>query len=503
MFTKAVGEPAQSARVPWPEVSIVLTGIFMGTLDSFITIVASPAIQAGLRETSAQVQWTLAAYQLAYAASLITGGRLGDIYGRKRVFLAGLLVFTGASALCGLAWGGTALAGARAAQGIGAGLMVPQAYATIAARVPLTRRAAVFGVVAVVFGAGSAVGQLAGGLLVGADLFGSGWRAVFWINIPVGVLAAVLAARILPESRAAKPPRLDIAGAALISGALVALITPLIEGQTYGWPIWCWASLCGSGLLFGLFAVIERRVAGRGGDPLVRAELLAQRAFAVGIALVLSVYGLIFSYYLVLTVALQNGLGLSAFDAALVYAPAAVGSTIFGLVASRLIPRFGRRVLIAGAAILATGYVATIIALALSPTFTPALIIPFLVWQSVGGGLLIAPSLGTVVAGVRPADAGLASGLLNTAQQVGGAIGVAVVGAVFFAIFTSHGSAVRASAAHGLIAASACTAALATLAGLLVWALPRPAPAKVVPEAPGAIARGPEPLARAGDQPIA
>lgn len=471
--------PAESSRVPWAEVSIVLIGVFMGTLDSFVTIVASPAIQAGLHETSAQVQWTLAAYQLAYAASLISGGRLGDIHGRKRIFLVGLLLFIGASAVCGLAWSGTALAIARAAQGIGAGLMVPQAYATIAARVPLARRAAVFGVVAVVFGAGSAGGQLAGGLLVGADLFGSGWRAVFWINVPVGMLAALFAIRLLPEARAARPPRLDVAGAAVISAALLALITPLIEGQTYGWPLWCWASLGGSGLLFGLFTVIERSVAAGGGDPLVRGELLAQRAFVVGVALVLSVYGLIFSYYLVLTVALQDGLGLSPFAAGLVYAPAAVGSTAFGLVASRLIPRFGRRVLIAGAAILAAGYLATILALALSPAFTPGLIIPFLVWQSVGGGLLIAPSLGVVVAGIQPADAGLASGLLNTAQQVGGAIGVAAIGTVFFAIFRQHSSAAHVSAAHGLIAASACTASLAALAGMLVWALPRTTPTEV------------------------
>ena len=473
-----VSAPAgSSTRVPWAEVSVVLVGIFMGTLDSFITIVASPAIQAGLHETSAQVQWTLAAYQLAYASLLITGGRLGDICGRKRVFIAGLLVFTGASALCGLAWNGTALAVARAVQGIGAGLMVPQAYATIAARVPPDRRASVFGVVAVVFGAGSAAGQLVGGLLIGADLFGSGWRAVFWINIPVGVLAAVLALRTLPETRAARPPRLDIAGAAVISAAFLLLVAPLIEGQTYGWPAWCWALLGGSGLLFALFAVAERRVTARGGDPLIRGELLRQRAFVVGIALVLSVYGLIFSYYLVLTVALQQGLGLSPFHAALVYAPAAVGSTAFGLIASRLIPRFGPRVPIAGAAILAAGYLATIAALALSPAFTPALIIPFLVWQSIGGGLLIAPSLGPVMAGIRPADAGLASGLLNTAQQIGGAIGIAIVGTVFFTIFTDHTAATRVSAAHGLIAASACTAGLAALAGLLIRALPRAAPA--------------------------
>jgi EmrB/QacA subfamily drug resistance transporter len=466
----AVSRERSDARSAVP---VAMAGMFMAVLDTYIVVVAGPAIRADLHASADGLQWVLAGYQLSYAVFLVTAGRLADLLGHKRVFLAGVGLFVLASAGCGLAPGVGVLVAARLVQGLGAAMLVPQVFSLITLLVPGERRHRVFGVLGVVIGLATVGGQLVGGLLVGADVLGSGWRSVFWVNVPIGVVTLVLAARWVPESRAARTRRLDLAGVAVLSVALVLLVLPLIQGRQAGWPWWSWACLAGSAVAFGCFTAVERAVARRGGDPLVALALFGQRSFAVGLVLVVCVYSVLSSYYLALSVSVQDGLGLSAVGAGLVYAPAAVTFFVFGLVAGRLVPRYGRRVLEVGAVVLALGYLSTALVLAFGPALSPVVVIPTLVVQSAGGGLLITPLLNVVLSRVAPEVVGAASGALSTAQQVGAALGVALVGAVFFGAFDpGRGGAVRA-AGHAFALASVTVCAIAAVVAALVFLLPR------------------------------
>lgn len=455
----------------------MLVGAFMATLDAFIVIVAGPAIQADLGTSGGELQWILAGYQLTFAVFLITGGRLGDMRGRKRTFIAGLALFTLASAGCALSQTATGLIAARLVQGLGAALLLPQVYAVITVLVPEKERHRVFGVLGVVIGLATIGGQVVGGLLISADLFGSDWRPVFWINVPIGLIAIALTAGRIPESRTALARKLDIPGVVVLSVALFLLAFPLIQGHEAGWPWWTWASLAASVLGLALFVSIERRTGRLGGDPLLRISLFATRSFSVGIVLVLAIYAVITSYYLVLSIALQGGLGLSALGAGLVYTPAAVTFFVFSMIAGRLVPRYSRRVLEIGAIVLAAGYAATVTVLTCGLPFTPGVVIPTLMLQSVGGGLLITPSLNAVLTRIDPGDAGIASGVLSTAQQVGGALGVAIIGVVFFDSFSPANGDRTAAAAHALAMSSVFTFTTAIVAAVLVYLLPKGRPA--------------------------
>lgn len=470
--------PGPGDAVPWVTLWTVMTGMFMAILDSFIVVVAGPAIRTELKATASELQWVLAGYQLGYAVALITGGRIADLYGRRRVFVIGTAVFTLSSLACAVAGDPGVLIGARVVQGLGAALMVPQVFTVITLTVPAPDRHRVFGVLGVVMGMASVSGQVAGGLLTGADLFGSGWRSVFWVNIPIGVATVLLALACVPESRAERTRELDVPGVLVLSAALLLLTYPLIQGRDAGWPWWTWACFAASAVAFALFAVLERAVDRRGGDPLIKPSLFAQRSFSLGIVLVLTVYALLTSYYLALSVSMQEGLGMSALGAGLVYAPAAVTFFVCGLVAGRLVPKYGRRVLETGAVVLSAGYLTTAVVLLSGPRLTPLLVIPTLMLQSVGGGLLITPLLNTVLARIDPQTAGMASGSLSTAQQVGAALGVAVVGAVFFHAFrTGAASGDRVHAAGHAFALTSLTAcAIAALATLLVFLLPKAPP---------------------------
>ena len=461
-------------------VGIVLVGAFMTVLDSFIVIVAGPTIQTDLNASEGEVQWILAGYQLTYGVFLITGGRVGDTVGRKRTFIAGMAGFTAASVACAASPTVAALIVARLVQGLGAALMLPQVFAVIVVLVRAEARHRVFGGLGVVIGLATIGGQLIGGLLIAADLFGSGWRSVFWVNVPIGVVTLVLAARLLPESRVVVARKLDVPGVIVLSAGLLWLFLALIGGREAGWPVWTWICFALSALAFGLFIQIERRTSARGGEPLLSLSLFAARSFSVGIVLVIAIYAVLTSYYLVLSIALQSGLGLSALEAGLVYAPAAVTFFVFSMVASRLAPTHGRRVLEAGAIIVAAGYAATALALIGGLPFTPAVIIPTLMLQSVGGGLLITPSLNAVLAGIGPDDAGSASGALSTAQQVGAALGVAAIGIVFFGALHAGGRDPTETAALALGLASVFTFAMAVVSLGLVRLLPDPRRAAVV-----------------------
>ncbi|MGV9722175.1 MFS transporter [Nocardia beijingensis] len=454
-------------------VSILLTALFMAVLDSFIVVVAGPSIAADLHASDGDVQWVLAGYQLSYAVFIITATRLADMYGRKRIFLLGVALFTLSSVACALSPNAGSLIAARVVQGLGAALMVPQVFAYVTVLVPAARRHSVYGVLGIVMGMATIGGQVIGGLLIGADLFDSGWRLVFWVNAPIGIAMLLLAVRYVPETGSAVTRKLDMPGVLVLSAALFLLVLPLIQGQEAGWPGWVWACFAGSAVAFGSFVAIERRLERRGGDPLVPLTLFGQRSFSLGIVLVLALYALIYSYYLALSVTMQQGLDMSALGAGLVYTPAAIAFFVFSMVASRIIPKYGRRVLEIGALILASGYLATGLLLVSGPRITPLLVIPTLVLQSVGGGLVITPALNTVLSRVKPESAGVASGALSTAQQCGGALGVAVIGAVYFSSFHPTEVGRVAAAGHAFAVASFATFVIAVIAGIVVFLLPK------------------------------
>ncbi|WP_371797439.1 MFS transporter [Streptomyces sp. NBC_01718] len=459
--------------VPWRAVSVVMVGMFMAILDSYIVVVAGPAIQADLNVSPGELQWVLAGYQLSYAVFMITGGRIADLYGRKRIFILGIILFTVSSIACAMAQSPDTLIGSRLVQGLGAALMVPQVFALITLTVLEEARHRVFGVLGIVIGMATISGQLVGGVLIGADLFGSGWRSVFWVNVPIGLGTILAALKYVPGSRPAGARKLDIPGVLSLGAALLLLTFPLIQGREAGWPWWTWACFAASVGAFGVFVALERAVNRRGGDPLMKLSLFSQRSFSLGIVLVLAVYALLSSYYLALSIWVQDGLGKSALDAGLMFTPAAVTFFVFSMVAARIVPKYGHRVLEVGSVILAVGYLATAVVLLSGPQLTPLLVIPTLMLQSVGGGLLITPLLNTVLTRIAPETVGMASGALSTAQQVGGALGVAVVGAVFFNAFHPAADGPVRAAGHAFAMASITTFVIAALASLLVFLLPK------------------------------
>ncbi|MGW4059321.1 MFS transporter [Amycolatopsis sp. NPDC004747] len=458
--------------------STVMVGMFMAILDSYIAIVAGPAIQSDLHTTAGELQWVLAGYQLSYAVFMITAGRIADLYGRKRIFMLGVVIFTLSSIACAIATSAGMLVVARIVQGFGAAMVVPQVFGMITLLVPPEGRHRAFGILGAVIGLGTIGGQLIGGLLIGANLFGSDWRAVFWVNVPIGIVTLLLAAKFVPESRAEGARRLDIPGVAALSAALFLLTFPLIQGREKGWPWWTWACFAASLVMFAVFVSIERRVDRAGGDPLMKLALFRQRSFSLGLVLVICVYALLTSYYLALSVSMQDGLGLSALGSGLVYAPAAAMFFVFGLVAGKLVPKYGRRVLEVGAIILAIGYLSTAVVLLSGATMTPGLVIPTLMLQSVGGGLLITPLLNSVLARIEPEAVGMASGALSTAQQVGAALGVAVIGVVFFTSFRPDVDGPVPAASHGFAMASIAVCAVAAVVAMLVFLLPKTAKAR-------------------------
>ncbi|MGW1074099.1 MFS transporter [Streptomyces sp. NPDC002537] len=452
---------------PWRALSVVLTGAFMAVLDTFIVLVAAPAIRADLGASAADVQLVLAGYQLTYAIALITGARLGDLFGRKRMFMTGVGLFTLASVACAMAPGAGALIAARMCQGLGAAVLFPQVLSMIQVLVPAARRPRALGALGAVIGVSGAIGQLLGGVLVAAHLFGSSWRPVFWVNVPVGLLALGLAAVYVPESRAAGARRLDLGGAAVLTVALFLLVVPLIEGRERGWPTWTWGSLALAAVAFAVFGAVERRVEARGGAPLVRLRLLRERPFAVGMSLVVLAYAGINSCFLILSLTLQDGLGTSALGAAVVYVPFAAAFFATNLLSARL-ARYGLRALRAGALVTAAGYVAVIALGSAGDGLRPWELALTLLPIGAGNGLLVPPLLGAVLSRVVPSEAGTASGVLATGQQVGGAVGVAVTGVLYFGALDGAPRHDAAAYAHALAVTTVFHLALAAaVLGLL------------------------------------
>lgn len=443
--------------------AIVLTAVFVQLLDVSIVNVAVPSIQRDIGASFASIQLVIAGYQLAFACLLITGARLGDIYGRKKLFMIGMVTFTAASALCGLAPNATTLVLSRILQGLGSGLMFPQVLAVIQVAIPPKDRGKAFGIFGATIGIATILGPLLGGILITANLFGTDWRMIFLVNIPVGVLAVVAAFVELPDSKAPDAVKLDLPGALLVGAGLFLLVYPLTEGREKGWPLYLYVMLAASVPLLVAFVALQRRKTRQDSGPLLLMTLFSNKSFRGGLVLSLVFFAGIPAFFFTFSLYLQVGLGYSPLRSGLTTLPFAFGSAIASARSDGIAKRIGRDVLAVGAGLLALSMVGLIAVLHASGTDLHAYNVgPVLFVSGLGLGCFIAPLTNLVLAGISGREAGSASGVLSTTQQIGGAIGVALIGLVLFGLLGTHAAASakdqQAVLARGLTAAGATPA---------------------------------------------
>ena len=417
----------------WMALVILLTGAFLPPLDFFIVNVALPSIREDFRASASTIQLIISGYATTYAVMLITGGRLGDLYGRRNVFLAGMVGFAAASALCGFAWSPAALVAGRILQGFAAAIMAPQALASINAIFPDHEKSKALSFYALTFGVASMVGLFLGGALIALDILGLGWRAIFLINLPVIAVAAPSAFIMLRETRSERPSKLDLGGALLIAIALSALIAPLIEGREQGWPIWLILMLATSLPFFLLFWRYEKHLESTGRDPILAPSLLQNRGLLRGLLAALFFYALA-AFWLIFSVYQQGGLGLTPFEAGLAILPAAVGFVLGPFASERILRVFGRFSAGAGMVLQAAGLFGTA---ALISNGLPQFLFAALFLIGAGQGIALPNLVKSIVQRVDRTQSGLASGLVNSMFQIGGALAAAIVGGLFFSILGS------------------------------------------------------------------
>ncbi|MBV6701907.1 MFS transporter [Kitasatospora aureofaciens] len=434
------GAPTGSGRRRNLTLAVLLTASFMGILDVLIVNVAAPSIQRDLGADFADIQLVISGYVLAYAAALATGGRLGDAYGQKPLFLAGLLAFTALSAGCAAAPTVGVLIVLRIGQGLAASLMLPQVLSLIQVIVPARERGRALALYAATLGLGAVVGQLVGGALIRADLFGLGWRSVFLVNVPVGLFAAACVPALVPAARRARPTRqrFDLPGPLLTATAMALLVYPLVQGSDDGWPPWVWPAFAGSALSLAALWQVERRREASGRVTLMPPSLFRDRGFRIGLGAALAFYSGNYGLFLLLAYVFQEGLRLSPFASGVGFLPLGVGFAAASLSGRHLVSRYGPMVLLAGAGVVAAGYLLLVLTLLPGPAGSgraeALAMAPALLVGGAGQGLVSAPLLGAILATVRPGQAGAGSGIVLTVNQLASSLGVAVVGAVFVAL---------------------------------------------------------------------
>ncbi|NRQ38854.1 MFS transporter [Nonomuraea sp. NN258] len=447
LTTPGVTTEVQPYRWRWVALFVILAAEVMDLLDALVTTIAAPTIQHELGGSDSLVQWLGAGYTLAMAVGLVTGGRLGDLFGRKRMFLIGALGFTAASLLCGVSISPEMLVASRVLQGLFGALMIPQGMGMIKEMFPPNELGKAFGMFGPVMTISSVGGPVLAGWLIDADFFGTGWRMIFLINLPLGLAAALAGMRFLPEFRLSNATKLDLPGVVLLSSAAALLIYPLIQGRELGWPAWTFASIATSAALFALFGWYESRRARSGKDPLVTPSLFRKRAFTGGLVAGLAFFAGMIGLSLVFTLYTQMGLHYSPLKAGLTGLPQAIGGVIgFGL-AMPLMAKLGRTLLQIGTVVMAAG--AIVLGLTIQWAgldVGPWQLAPGLALVGIGMGLTMAPFFDIVLAGVEPHEYGSASGSLPAIQQLGAALGTAVLGTIFFNLLKDDwgfGSAMR------------------------------------------------------------
>jgi EmrB/QacA subfamily drug resistance transporter len=433
----ADSEGSMPMRAPWLMLGVLLAGQFMGLLDVMIVNVALPTIGTDLSASGAALQLVAAGYTVSYAVLLVSGARLGDLYGRRRLYLIGILGFTLTSLACGLAPTTGTLIAARFVQGAAAAMMVPQIISIIQARFAGVARAKAFSAYTAVLAVGAVAGQVVGGVLVSADLFGSGWRSVFLVNVPIGIAVAVLLPRVMPVDHSRGVRRLDLLGLAVIVPAVLLVVLPLVLGNEEGWPPWTFVALAVGVALLPVFVAVERRTTRRGGDPLLDLRIVRMAGVGSGMAtlalLMIAYAGWLFS----LAIHLQQGLGASALRSGLTFVPAAGAFGLLGLVWRRIPERVHHTLVPAGQLVAAAGFLAIGLSLQ-SGTRGGVLLLAALLVVGLGLGAAFSPLLTQSLVQVPPTRAADASGLLTTTLQLSQVIGVAVFGSVFLAGARHH-----------------------------------------------------------------
>jgi EmrB/QacA subfamily drug resistance transporter len=421
----------------WWVLATVVAAQFIFVVDAFIVNVAIPSIRADLHASTGEIQGVIVLYQIAFAALIITGGRLGDIFGPKPIFLLGVLGFTAASLWCGLAPTGVTLVTARAAQGAAAALMIPQVLATIHLLFRDEERGRAFGVYGFTLGFGAAVGFGLGGWLVALNLSHLGWRTIFFVNVPIGLFLAGAALWLMPSMQGKPGTRLDLIGAVVLLNALLCLIGPLLLGADFNWASWLFAVMAGGLALLALMWPLERRIE-RSGLPLVHLDLLRDRSFVTGLLAVFFFTFANISFYLVMTLYMQLGSGFSPLQSGTAVLPLAIAFALMSRIAGPRAQRHGVVALLQGCGVQIASLAMLAIAIAAHHALPIGALASMLVVFGIGQAMVMAPLYGLVLTKVPAAHAGSGGGVMTTVQQIGNGCGVAVVGALYYAVQATH-----------------------------------------------------------------
>lgn len=416
----------------WLSVFILSSAAFLSVIDIFIVNVAVPSIKEGINGSDGDIQLVIALYLLGYAAFLVTGGRIGDYYGKKKVFVISMVLFTAASCLCGISQTPFQLNSARLFQGIAAAFMVPQSISYIQILFPEKQeRIKALGIYGTIAGTASVIGQFLGGVLPDTHFFMEGWRLIFMINLPLGLVSAVFAQRYLKEAVIVKSGKFDYSGVFLLTLTLVFLIYPMIRGRELNWPLWSVLMILAGMVLLFVFIKDQRKKLSRAKEPLINMELFTFKDFNLGLCAVFFYFMVQDSYFLINAILFQTGLGISSSETGVYFVFQGVGYVIASLIAVRLIPFYGKRVLQAGVLVM---IVALVFHVFLFSNGLPDrwLILPVLFFYGIGCGSVLPSLLTVTIKGVPAKFAGAAAGTYATFQQTAIALGICVVGGLFF-----------------------------------------------------------------------
>lgn len=415
--------------------AVVLVGVLLAMIDFFIVNVALPTIDADLHASQALLELVVSGYATAYALLLVLGGRLGDSVGRKRLFMLGMAAFTATSLACGLAPTALVLVGCRIAQGASAAMMVPQVLATIQAATSGERRARALGRYGAAGGLAAVLGQVLGGLLVSSNIDGLGWRPIFLVNVPIGLAGLVLASRYVPDTRHGNPAPVDAPGTVLLGLTVLAVLVPLTEGRSLGWPAWTVALLAVVPAVAAAFMAVEVRSERAGLVPLVPPSLLRHASMRRGLLLALPFFGGFGAFMFCYALLVQQGLHDSALMAGAGLVPMGIAFLLASLSTSRLLARFGTRVLVVGGLLQAIGLIILGVTVYVCwPAVSLLALAPAMAVAGLGQGLIMSPLFGVVLSEVPAASAGAGSGVLTTTQQTALALGVATLGGMFLSL---------------------------------------------------------------------
>ncbi|WP_433011186.1 DHA2 family efflux MFS transporter permease subunit [Kribbella sp. CA-294648] len=471
--TETVAAAPPRLRKRWLAFAAVMTAAVMDLLDSTVMNVAAPAIRGDLGGSYASLQWMAAGYTMALAVLLLVGGRLGDLVGRKRALLIGVAGFTVTSLFCGLAVSPEMLIASRVAQGAFAAVMLPQGFGLVRDLFEPDERAKAFGFFGPIMGLAAVLGPIVGGSVLDADLFGTGWRAIFLINLPIGLFTFLVAAKHLPNTKPAeRRVSLDVPGLLIASAGLFALVYPLVQGHELGWPVWSKLLLVASLPVLIGFGLHQSRRSRNGATPLIEPRLLKSRSYVSGVFFAVVFFGAMAGTF-VLGMFLQVGLGYSPIRASLALAPWALGALVGSAISGMTMQKYGRRLLHIGLALMAVGLAGTYAVLALAGVSVGSWDIagPTLL-GGIGMGMVFVPLFDIVLSGVRDTEVGSASGMLGSFEQVGIALGIAVIGTIFMGKVSHAAPATRSLAAldgtQTALLATIGAIALAFAAGFLM-----------------------------------